>query len=329
MNTQIETADQLQTAALPTSVDAVLEGLRQMHVSTEWDTQLRRHFDRLLQVKAGGGLTARPALFAQGRETRGILVTHAPGGCKTTLVNHMLRTHPALSNRQHYVEATVPSPATLGALLRIILTNSGYNLVSHKDEPLSLTEQLKRRFAAQQTGVLWIDEAQDLKSVGKDNMLRTIKSFMQAPFPVIVILSGTPDLLKIIESDEQLDRRFSKMKLPTLDPYSYADRIRSIIGSYASAADLEVAVGDDLPQRLIHGSRNLFGRCIENIIGAIEMALRERDTSLTDFHFADYYELQEGCSPESNVYLNEYWAEIRFGVHDDEEAAPTKGHRWR
>ncbi|MFC0279906.1 AAA family ATPase [Falsigemmobacter intermedius] len=329
MNTQIDTAVELQSPVRQTSVDAVLEELRQMHVNTEWDVQLRRHLDRLLQVKADGELSARPALFAHGRETRGILVTHAPGGCKTTLVSHMLRTHPAFTNRQHYVEATVPSPAKLGALLRTILSNSGYNIVTQKDEPLSLTEQLKRRFGAQQTGVLWIDEAQDLKSVGKDSMLRTIKSFMQAPFPVVVILSGTPDLLKIIESDEQLDRRFSKLKLPMLDPYDYADRILPIIGSYASAAGLELEIADDLPQRLIHGSRNLFGRCIENIIGAIEMALRSGDTSLTDFHFADYYELQEGCSPESNVYLNEYWADIRFGVHDEEGAAPRKAHRWR
>ena len=67
----------------------------------------------------------------------------------------------------------------------------------------------------------------------------------------------------------------------------------------------------------MHGSRYLFGRCVETILGAIELALLD-ESDLTIEFFADRYATQEGCSWKDNVFLTQNWRRIDHGEPERE-----------
>jgi hypothetical protein len=67
---------------------------------------------------------------------------------------------------------------------------------------------------------------------------------------------------------------------------------------------------EDLVVRLLHASRNRFGRWIENILAAFEVAALDDANELTINHFAESWGMQEGCPMGQNVFLARHWAKI-------------------
>ena len=70
------------------------------------------------------------------------------------------------------------------------------------------------------------------------------------------------------------------------------------------------ANGQLLPKPVIYASRGRFGRCIENIIAALEVAALRGESQLTMQHFAESWAMQEGVVPGKNVFLSPRWASI-------------------
>ena len=70
-----------------------------------------------------------------------------------------------------------------------------------------------------------------------------------------------------------------------------------LIGIFGAQAGLAAPKRDDLVARLIHARRARCGRCIEQIINAIEVALHESAPQLKTEHFARGFDMQEGCAP--------------------------------
>jgi len=302
----------------PRDVQAFIETLRSRYVKTARDTLFRSHFDRLLKCDANGALIPEPVVFTATGETRGLAIVDGAGGGKTSLVNHGLRKHPALqpcaADAMPVIAVRVPSPATLKSLGLEVLRESGYPDVSERRERWQIWNLVRQRLRLRGTVVLWIDEAHDLfesaSSREISDMLKTLKALMQGEGAVIVILTGIESLWRIASFDDQVKRRFGKIALPAVTSPADGERLWRLIEKFCARAGLEAPERGDLVDRLIHAGRARFGRCIEQIINAIEVALREGATRLEITHFATAFTMQEGCDPGDNVFLAPRWSQI-------------------
>ena len=294
--------------------------LRSLYVKTPRDSALRARLDRLLQCDADGQPIPKPVIFtktgADEGDTRGIMLVEGAGGGKTSLIHNTLSNHPALQSddpeRPFWLGVRVPSPATMKSLGLEILRATGYEEVSASRKEWDIWKLVRHRLVALGIAVLWIDEAHDLFRAGKqvDDVLRLLKSVMQGPGAVVMILSGVESLWNIASHEEQVKRRYSKMTMPAVSAATHGDMYKRLLGSYCEKAGLVPPPPSDLLARLVFASRGRFGRCIENIVSAIEVALLRGDDQLTADHFAEVWAFQEGAAPGKNVFLSPRWAEI-------------------
>lgn len=308
----------MTTRKTTSEIRSILEDLRNTYVKTPRDQVFRGQFDRLLACDEQGNLLPRPVTYTRTGETRGIVLIDGAGGGKTTLVDHALRHHPAFAvnapDTMPVVCASVPSPATLKSMALEILRQTGYRDVSERRERWVLWELVRTRFKRLGTVVLWIDEAHDLfrAEAGSEarDILKILKSLMQGDGAVIVILTGTETLWQIASCDDQVKRRYSKIQLPALSAPRDGRALGHQIADFCRRADLDPPEDPELIPRLIHASRERFGRSIENIIHAIEVALLMGASRLETQHFAEAWSMQEGCALGVNVFLSPRWSGI-------------------
>jgi hypothetical protein len=298
-----------------------VDRLREIHLSTPRDVQFRNYLDRLLRRGAQGDLIPAPKLYTKSGDARGIAVVEPAGGGKTSLVYHGLKTHPALQPRdaahQPWVGVRVPSPATSKSLGVEILNASGYPSVSRSQPEDEIMRKVRHHFKLRGTAILWIDEAHDLFGAGSkykvDVFLKTVRNLMQGDGAVSVVLSGVESLWQIASCDAQVTRRYWRLPLADVSPHSDRKAMTKIIASFCETVGLLPPTDDDLVDRLVHASRNRFGRSIENILAALEGAALEDAKQLTINHFAESWGMQEGCTMGQNVFLARHWAKIDLG----------------
>ncbi|WP_411353090.1 TniB family NTP-binding protein (plasmid) [Leisingera aquaemixtae] len=315
-------------------IAGTLKSLRSLHVGSPRDAEFASHLDRLLKRDHMGGLLPEALRFTSTGETRGILVIDGPGGGKSTLVARGLARHPVLSRKPDghalYLDAVVPSPATLKSMTLELLTRSGYPLKSGRSEVWSQLQVFRERLHMLGIAVLWIDEAHDLFCADRNLILRAVKTLMQGDHAVIVILSGTERLRDIIRTDPQVQRRFSTINLKPVAAHSDKEQFAALIEQYCARAELEPPLQPDLVDRLFHASRYKFGRCIETINSAIEQALTHEDKALDIWHFSEAWAFQEGCTLDRNVFeVPEWWTVNPDATGQDEPAASAKRNRKR
>jgi hypothetical protein len=300
---------------------AAVDRLRDKYLSTPRDAQFRSYLDRLLQRDEQGNLLPKPRLFNKAGDTRGIAVVEPAGGGKTSLVLHGLKTHPALQPRdavhQPWIGVRVPSPATAKSLAIEILNASGYPSVSRSLTEDDIMNKARKHFKVRGTAILWIDEAHDMFGAGSkfkaDVFQKTFRNLMQGEGAVSVVMSGIESLWQIASCDEQVSRRYWRLPLADVSPHSDRKALNKVIASFCKAVGLRPPSDEDLVDRLVHASRNRFGRCIENILAAVESAALDGANELTINHFAESWGMQEGCSMGQNVFLSRHWAKIDLG----------------
>jgi hypothetical protein len=300
---------------------AALDQLREKYVATQRDVQFRRYVDRLLQRDEQGNLVSKPRLYNKSGDARGIAVVEPAGGGKTSLVLHGLKTHPALQPRdalhQPWVGVRVPSPPTAKSLGLEILRATGYPSVPRSQTEYEIMGKVRHRFILRGTAVLWVDEAHDLFGAGSkfkvDVFLKIVRNLMQGEGAVSVVLSGIESLWQIASCDAQVTRRYWRLPLADVSPYSDRRALTKVIVDFSKIVGVRPPSDDDLVDRLVYASRNRFGRCIENILAALEAAALDDAEQLTINHFAESWGMQEGCSIGENVFLARNWAEIDLG----------------
>lgn len=299
---------------------AAVDRLRDKYISTPRDVQFRSHLDRLLQRDSQGNLIPAPRLYTKGGDARGIAVVEPAGGGKTSLVYHGLKTHPALQPRdathQPWVGVRVPSPATAKSLAIEILRASGYPAFSRSNSVTEddLMRKVRHHFKLRGTAILWIDEAHDLFGAGSrfkiDVFLKTVRNLMQGDGAVSVVLSGIESLWQIASCDAQVTRRYWRLPLADVSPHSDRKALTKVIAGFCDDVGMLPPSDEDLVDRLVHASRNRFGRCIENILAAVEAAALDDADELSINHFAESWGMQEGCATGQNVFLARHWAQI-------------------
>ncbi|MEY8800959.1 TniB family NTP-binding protein [Leisingera sp. XS_AS12] len=295
-------------------IDHAIQQLSAVHVETPRDEGARAAFGRLL---TGEGCGLSPRFLPNIRETRGLAVVGEPGSGKTSLVRHILSGETGLNfggdiGSTKCLHVTVPSPATLKSVGLEILNALGYRQVSERRERWAIWDMVKHRLSMLGIMVLWIDEAHDIYNSGnareKEDLLKTLKSLMQGPQAIVVVLSGTEPVAELLKLDEQASRRFAKVRLRPISVASDGDGLANLVTTYANRVGLEAECDPELVQRLISAAREQFGMAIEIAIGAIETALRSGRSELTRQDFVDYWFMQAGCPLEDNVFATGNYA---------------------
>ena len=310
----------IKERVLSPQVRAMIGDLRGKYIKTERDRVFRGTLDRLLECDEEGNPIAQPAKCMATGETRGIVVTAGAGGGKTSLVRHALNKHPALQPSETAampcVTISVPSPATSKSVGKALLKATGFPAKSGNRTAQDIWDDVAFRFKLLGTVVVWIDEAHDVfpqssKSEAPD-ILKTLKRLMQGESAVIVILSGIDRLWTNVCFDDQVSRRYFPIALPQVSGGTDCKRLWAILGGYCGRAGLELPDRSDLMERLVHAGRQRFGRCIEQMIDAIEIASARGDTKLDSQHFVDAYFAREGCSAGENIFLAPRWSAIQL-----------------
>ncbi len=174
--------------------------------------------------------------------------------------------------------------------------------------------KVRHSFKLRGTAILWIDEAHDLFGAGSrykiDVFLKTVRNLMQGDGAVSVVLSGVESLWQIAACDAQVTRRYWRMRLGDVSPHSDRKPLTNVITDFCDAVGIRPPSEEDIVDRLVHASRNRFGRCIENILAALEEAALVDAEQLTINHFAQSWGMQEGCDIGQNVFLARKWTKI-------------------
>lgn len=302
----------------PTMGSDPIAALREKYLPTARDAAMRAHLDNLLAKGPDGRPTSAPARFTASGETRGVLVVGKPGDGKTSMVHNTLKKHPALVSADGvtsiWISLSVPSPATVKSLGLELLDRLGYPAMSTSAPAWKIWQTVRHRIEILGVTVIWIDEAHDLMNPKSPHetgaMLKMLKALMQGPAAVVVVLSGVDALWKVMAQDQQVARRFSKLTLPPVSVATDGDQLERALRGYCRFASIEFPFERDLIQRIVHAARGRFGRCLEMMIGAIEMAVRSRDAQLEQHHFASYFAAQEGCDIPNNVFLSPRWSSL-------------------
>jgi len=315
----------------PAEIAQIMDKLRRRRINTNRDTDFACHLERLLCRHDNGDLSHEPRRFSDGRETRGVMVIDGAGGGKTTLIARALERHPVLVGKtgRHYLDASVPSPATFKSMGNTLLHRSGYPVIAGNREGWSWWETLRGRLKDLGITVLWIDEAHDLFCADKNLILRAIKALMQGDEAIIPILSGTEMLREIVRSDPQVQRRFSTLVLPPVSEAADGNCFWHVLDEYCRTAGLQPPTDIDLMPRLFHAARYRFGRCVDTIIGAIEQALEGNASSLDIGHFAEFWGIQEGCFLDQNVFTAVDWQSVDPDRDEQHEMPRARRRRRR
>jgi hypothetical protein len=317
-------------AGQPTANANPIAALREkLHIPMPRDDVMRSHLGAVLAHGPDGALTGAPARFTSSGETRGILVTGEPGSGKSELVEYALGKVPALRQLKtetkpfsalepgegpFWVSLRVSSPATVKSVGHELLHDLGYEKLSTTAPAWRAWGAARHRLGLYGVSTIWIDEAQDLMNLDKPTetaaTLRMLKSLMQCPNAVMLVLSGVDALRKIIAQDQQLARRFLKLPLPPITAATDGARLERALRGYCHRVGLGCQLEHELILRIVHAGRGQFGRCVELIIGAIEVAVRNCDAQLMTEHFAERFAAQEGCSPLGNVFVSPRWSSL-------------------
>ncbi|EAV42776.1 hypothetical protein SIAM614_15567 [Stappia aggregata IAM 12614] len=245
------------------------------------------------------------------------------------------------SDKTFVVSVRAPSPCNLKQLGIEILDGLRYPVERDLRENV-VWRLVREQLAMRKISFLHIDELQHLTQLNNPaealKVCDTLKGLMQnSDWPMWLILSGMPKLAHIIESDFQLRRRSTFVRLDQLTTCKEdLKEIRNVLGNIGQKAELTL---DDLPiqelaSRLLHGTEGRLGYLIEVVQEAFSLTLQEgRKTPLMgDFERA--YEAKTGCRPEHNVFADGVeWqnVDVRNTLFPDQdiEEKPNPGNRRR
>jgi hypothetical protein len=289
---------------------AAVSDLRQRYVKTEADATVMSDFSKLLVNRAQAMRTWKPD------SKMGFIVTAESGAGKTTMLRRLFREHPALQARIEIagqeaapvIEHRLESPLTLKSLGEQTSEALGY-LVKRDHAKAAIWTSVKQRLEALKVQVLWFDEAQDIfKSANsKDiaDITSTLKGLMNhSGWPVVLVLSGTPDLLEFAKSDKHLMRRVVQMQIPPLSSSETSpdvDAVRFVAEDFSKRQGLDCDIDHNTLRRVIHAADEQMGRAFEFTVDAILEAVMAGSPSLTPIHFAHAYERHAHCGPTTNI----------------------------
>jgi len=297
----------------------VIQELRSIYVPTPSYRKLERHFRSLLEQ--------RRADLADGtiNNVRGIVLVGQSGSGKTTAIRELIRKNKYLLQTDpaqdlcEFTSLQVPSPATMKFVGAATLRALGYPYSGDKQGP-AIWDQVKVQLKLRQTCFLHLDEAQDLARYQTDkerqSVVNTLKSVMENSYwPTGLILSGMPDLKKIVNQDPQLARRLYPVEIGRLHALRDVEPVLHIVQKYATRAKIETlscVKNESFAQRLMHAADYEFGLMAELTVQALSIALSRQgfEAKLEIRHFADVFFERSAAVDALNPFITEDFARI-------------------
>lgn len=289
-----------------------LSKLRAKYVTTARDADLRTTIDILLANRKVSQQIAQPL------SRMGMLVTADSGAGKTTSLSRAIHRHPDLQpgseDELPAVCFRVESPVTLKGLALQMLRQLGYPVqrtATRADYWVDVRHHLQLR----QTQLIWLDEGQDVfqgrSAREAAEVLSTLKGLMSGPeWPVVLVLTGVPELAEYCDQDRQLMRRMYPMSLEPISVSVDGPAVRNVIAEYCSVADVTFDLPEDLVGRLIHATSGRLGTSLELIVDALQDLFLSDGQVLTIDNFVRAYQMQKNCPAPLNVFLAPAWQSI-------------------
>jgi len=160
------------------------------------------------------------------------------------------------------------------------------------------------------TRVLILDEIQHVRATGsKDqkDLQAFLKSIVQPGGPRFMpILVGMPEFEEVLNSDTQLDRRYTKIKMRSLEPVADLAIGMQILERYCNELQLPMhssVASEDFAARLMHAGLYSFGSVSVWCRRGIFQAVATGATELAIEHFQEAYRSREDCVPALNPFI--------------------------
>ncbi|MBO9410762.1 MULTISPECIES: TniB family NTP-binding protein [unclassified Ruegeria] len=290
----------------------MVQSLRKLYIPRPEFKKLDARFGALLEQRRADD--ADGVMFT----ARSIMLVGPSGSGKTTAVQQLVHKYRKLMATDHqeeiceYIGLQVPSPATMKFVGAATLRALGYPYSGNKQGP-AIWDQVKEQLRLRRTLFLGFDEAQDLARFQTDkerqSVVNTLKSLMEnSVWPVGLLLSGMPDLKKIVNQDAQLARRVDPIEIGRLHAVRDVDHVIKIVQRYADRARIEVTASvknEAFAMRLMHAADYQFGLMAEIVVLAVSHALFTQgfEAKLSIRHFAEVYSERNGAESWMNVFI--------------------------
>lgn len=267
-------------------------------------------------------------------EAVGIVLLGDTGAGKSNLVRHGIRKHPLFAGfMRPDAECAAIGVRCLGAYnLRVLATHilhaAGYP-VGFLRENVAWIE-VRQRLEHLGVMLLWIDEVNNVLNAANRSELKRIlnafKALLNHPtWPVVLILSGTPDCEARLRQSGELSRR---MRWMSLDPLTAEDLgvLRDHLGDLFQKAGLGMSGNllAEVAPRLVHAANRAFGTAIDLAVQAAGAAVTAGATDVTMEHFAEAYAERTQATADANPFAVRAWSAIvpcPVAAKDEEEDA--------
>lgn len=248
-----------------------------------------------------------------------LIVTGASGAGKTTEVEKLLRefnsTQTDLPNGKSATFATcvLDRKGTWKDLGKNTLHSMGFPV---SDSARMTQGQIGRRVRQQGAlhGVvgIWYDEAQHIlahkKQEALEEVLDCFKTMVKGPdWPMMLVMSGVPELADYIPHLEQLCRKVTHVSLDDVDFQKDSDTVNDVVGSYALEANLTVAeelLEDEFLHRLVTASAYRWGLVLELVMKAVGKAVAQRSAELNVEHFVQAWVSKTGMNAAATPFTH-------------------------
>lgn len=305
---------------------AISERLKSLYVVSNRDHELRRKFE--LEYHK---IAARQQALANERHVRALLegtmlcLTGESQAGKSYAAETLLNSFPefrgydAPGSASCLLSLRAPPACTSKRLAIELLHALGYPVTPRVEEH-RLWSLVYQKLSMQGVRVVHIDELQHASHVANVAELKrlgaSLKSLLLNPhWPVMLFVVGVPELLTLLKSYEELDRRTIYCSFRRLD-LAEAARATEIAAFVCRRAGFTLEMTDAMAfgERLIVAARHQFGAMIEWTINAVQVVLTRTDTEETGANsfvdetaFAIAYAEKTDCDRRDNPFLIQDW----------------------
>lgn len=318
----------------------LMESVRSVHAVMQRDRLLSEALDDALEDLAERRTPNAP----HGADNRGegnvIVVVGASGAGKSTSIRRLLSGHPLTANGKlnapgsKAISISISSPATSSEIGRGLLSGLGYNLVRTRIDAPEAWRMVRERIRHLGILVLHLDELQHVVQTVNGAELQKVRNNLKAllvdpTHPIALIVSGTPEVIQLMQPDRQVSRRGFWIEFQSLSAAADGKMVGSFIQQLAERAELHTDPSEitRIVPRVIHAGCCQLGVIAEEIHFAIREALRADSSKLGIEHFAQAYARRTGNLSPWNPYISEHWREIDTArVLATSEEAKSSGH---
>lgn len=296
-----------------------VKAMRARHVTSYRDRHIKSLYGRLLRNTQ-----------IETEKLGGLVVMGRSGSGKTHLVRQM-EAHPAFQPYEEageplpflpYITLDAPTEAAPNVLIAEIIKKCGFPVAQPGNVSAMISLAMKW-FAKRRVLFVHIDEFQHSLRNGTAKQVQDIQNAIKlliqvdAPWPVQIILSGTPELADFRGGDDQLRNRTFPYELRSITfNAKEADKIVKIVrGVVTNHAELAVGELEDhvFAHQLLKASNYQFG----NVVAITRLACE--DVIYSDGHtvgieqFAKVYStLVDTLDAEQNMFTSTNWMNLHI-----------------